>query len=90
MPMHYTSSTSTVAPKKRVNLQRRQRSSSGKSRAIVTEMSELLYVTPQSRICKGKKEDLISLCQAGLVPVTYHSFYKSLRLCSDDNEGSED
>ncbi|GFN91926.1 DNA repair protein rhp54 [Plakobranchus ocellatus] len=75
---------------KRVDLQRRQRSSGGNSHATVTEMSELLYVTSQCGISKLKKEDLISLCQAGLVPVAYHSFYKSLPLCSADNEGSDE
>lgn len=35
------------------------------------------------RIYKVKHKDLLSLCETGLVPLTYHEFYKSLILRSN-------
>ena len=45
---------------------------------------------PWIEISRVKKDDLISLCHAGLVPVTYHSFYEGLPLCSGEAEGSDE
>ena len=74
---------------KRVDLCKRQRCS-GNSLASAQEASPLLRFTAMGGISRVKKDDLISLCQAGLVPVTYHSFYEGLPLCSGQAEGSDE
>ena len=74
---------------KRVDLCRRQRAS-GNSLAPAQEASPPLRFMAMGGISRVKKDDVISLCQAGLVPVTYHSFYEGLPLCSGQGEESDE
>ena len=72
-----------------MDLCRRQRGF-GNSLAPAQEALPPLRFMTMSEISRVKKDDLISLCRAGLVPVTYHSFYEGLPLCSGQAEGSDE
>lgn len=73
---------------KRIDLTSRRRSNPGQRHAAgepIERETAVVYLQRPTGISQVKKDDLLSLCHARLVPPTYHTFYKSLPVGGDQD-----